>query len=568
MLLSSKSRRIRLLLGIAFLLVLLAACSDSIPPAATPPPASTATPRASATQSPLPTGAPAIATPISEKGGEFRQVLAQDAVSFHPFQTTDPASALYQANVYASGLWVRDPQTLQPIPNMAESWTISPDGKTYTFKLRPDLKWSDGKSLTALDFQWTFEQASKPANKYPYLENLKDIVSYTAKDSATLEIVLKDAVCVGLTTVDAITPLPKHIWEKLDWHDPAKNPEIQNPSVVSGPFKLKEWQKDDHATFVRNDLFFRGAPNFDALTVRIVRDPSRQLQMLQSGEVDMAPVGVDDYAPVGKWETIKAYNWEPAAATFDYLAFNFRRPLLQDVQVRRALAAALPRQTIANGIFRGLAKPIYSMFPPANPMNNSEISRYDYNIDAAKATLQKAGYKWDASGNLLDKSGKRVRLRILFNTGNLQHFQIASLARTELQKLGIDSEAAGLEFPAFLAFLRTEPFDYDLYVLGWRTPLDPYFTYQIWSEKTIPDLNSGAYVNKEIDKLFDQANRPPCDAESRKKVFAQIQKTIADDVPYIFLTHRAGYALINTRVVPNAPTALGINYYPEQWYIR
>ena len=451
---------------------------------------------------------------------------------------------------------------------MAQSWTISADGKTYTFKLRQDMKWSDGKPLTALDFQWPFEQASKPANKYPYAENLKDIASYTALDFYTLEIVLKDATCVALTTVDTITPLPKYIWEKLDWNDPAKNPEIQNPSVVSGPFKLKEWKKGDHATFVRNDLFFRGAPNLDAYTIRVVSDSSKQLQMLQSGEVDMSPIGVDDYAEVKKWETVKEYNWDPAAATFDYMAFNLRRPLLQDVQLRRALAYAMPRQTIADQVFHGLAKPIYSTFAPTNWVYNSDISRYDYNMETANATLQKAGYKWDAGGNLLDKSGKRVKLRILFNTGNLQQYQIASLARTEFQKLGIDSEAAGLEFPNLIEFIRKEPFDYDLYVLGWRAPLDPYFTYQIWSEKTIPDLNSGAYVNKQVDKLYDQANHSPCDTESRKKVFGQIQKIIADDVPYIFLTYRAGYAFLNKRVTPNNPTALGIHYYPEQWYVR
>lgn len=563
--------------GLAF--VLLVACAEPATPTPEPtvilakvptraPATATAT-LARATATP-PTATSALPTATSvPRGGDFKEVVATDAKSFHVYQTTDTTSHLYQDKVYASGLWLRDPKTMQPIPGMAESWTISSDGRTYTFKLRKDLKWSDGVPLTANDFEWTFIQANTPGNRYPYLETFSNIASFKATDDYVLEVVLKEPLCTGLMVADAITPLPQHVWSNYSWSDPAKNPEITNPTVVSGPYKLKEWKRDDHATFIRNDLYYRGAPNFDSDTVRIVPAAAQQLQLLKSGDVDSAPVGIPDYPDAKKLDNLKSYEWEPEVPEWDFIGFNLRRPLLKDVQVRNALSYAIPRQTIADTVYRGLAKPMFSAYAPTSWVFNPDVVRYDYDIETAKATLQKAGYKLNAQGKLLDKDGKAIpRLKILYNTTNDRRKQVATSAQTEFKKLGIDADVVGMEFDAYLDYIKKDPFDYDLYILGWRTSFDPYFSYQVWSQTNIPLLNTGAYVNPDVDKLFDQSNHPPCDTDSRKKVFQQIQKTISADSPYVFLVYQTGFALLNKRIVPNEPTRLGISYFPEQWYIN
>jgi peptide/nickel transport system substrate-binding protein len=542
-------------------LAMLAACAPA-PAAPTVGATQPAAPQApAATQA-----APTTASPV--KGGDFKEADTSDAKSFQPYLTTDGTSASYQGNIYASGLVAYDPKTLQPIPNMAESWDVSPDGKTYTFHLRKDLKWSDGTPLTAQDFEWTYQQASNPANKFPYLDNFKDIVSFKALDDNTLQTTLDAATCTGLFVADPVTPLPKHIWEKLDWTDPTKNPEIQNPTVISGPFSLKEWKRDDHATFASNNSFFRGAPYMATDTVRIVPSTSVQFQMLKSGEIDSAPVSAADYAEAKKVNILKEYDWDPASSPYTFMGFNLRRPFLQDVEVRHALSYAIPRQAIADKVFNGLAKPTYADIAPSSWAYNPDVPKYDYNMDTAKATLAKAGYKLDANGKLLDKSGKPATLKIYYNQGNQQREQIATIAQQQFKELGIDATVTGLEFQAYLDFLSKPPFDYDMWVGGWDTTLDPYFDYQIWAESSIPDLNMGSYVNKQVETLFNQSNTPPCDTASRKKVFQQIQQTIASDSPYIFLVYNLGYAFLNQRVVPNDPSPLGINYYIEKWYLK
>ncbi len=418
-------------------LVLLAACAPApaapTQPAATQAPAVTQAP--SSTQAAQATSQPAPTTGSPVKGGDFKEAAPADAKSFHPFLSADEQSFSYQGSVYASGLIAYDPKTLDPIPNMAQSWDVSLDGKTYTFHLRKDLKWSDGTPLNAQDFVWTYQQASNPANKYPYIDNMKDIVSFKALDDYTLETTLDSATCTGLFVADPVTPLPKHIWEKLDWSDPTKNPQIQNPTVFSGLFGLKEWKRDDHATFARNDSFFRGAPNLATDTVRIVPNPSVAFQMLKSGEIDYAKVAPADYSDAKKVNILQEYNWEPAASSYSYIGFNLRRPFLQDVEVRHALSYAIPRQAIADKVYNGLWKPTYSAYTPSSWVYNPDVPKYDYAMDTAKATLTKAGYKLDANGKLLDKTGKPATLKIYYRQGSTTSEQIATIAQQQFMIL-------------------------------------------------------------------------------------------------------------------------------------
>ena len=209
------------------------------------------------------TDEPEVSTPRTEQGGQYRSTATSDAVSFHPYLTSDSASGGYQGQVWSGSLLRLDENTLDYEPNMAESYTISEDGLTFTFKLRQDLKWSDGQPMTAQDWQWAYDQATKPENEYPYLSQLEFIKSYKALDDHTLEIKIGEVYAPALGQMSGlITPLPKHVWEKLDWSDPEKNPEINNPTVVSGPYKLKEWKRDQYALFEANENYwYHGAPN-------------------------------------------------------------------------------------------------------------------------------------------------------------------------------------------------------------------------------------------------------------------------------------------------------------------
>lgn len=498
------------------------------------------------------------------KGGTLTTaIVGTDAKSFHPYLTTDAQSGSYQGYIYGVALSQYDPKSLQQIP-FGATWTVSDDQKTYTFTLK-DMQWSDGQPITTDDFVWTFEQAKKPENKYPYAENLDLIDSYVAKDPKTLVVTLKDALIVGLETADAITVLPRHVWEKYPWSDPSKNPEILTPSVFSGMWKLKEWKSEDHATFVANDLYFDGRPNIDTLTVRVFGSPEVAFQALRSNQVDWYAFQQADYQTAKKLSNITVYDWYPAAGEWAYIGFNLRHAALQDANVRHAIAYATDRKGIIASALYGLGKPNYAGFVQESPVYNGDVEHYDFDVNKAKDLLKQAGYSLDSSKHLV-KDGKQLSFKLLYPTSSKPREAIATILKQQLGDLGVNVDVQGLEFQSYISAIQSEPFDWDLQLGAWATTIDPYWTYQLWSQKSIPDLNAGAYVNKQMEGLFTQGSKE-FDLVKRRQIYGQIQKMLADDEPYVFLYEAQSYAGVSKKVAGITPTPLGIEYNLNKWFV-
>jgi peptide/nickel transport system substrate-binding protein len=520
-------------------------------------------PIAAGSPSPSPSPSPAAA----RRGGSFTEADTTDAVSFHPYLTTDVPSSSYQGFVYGGEFWSYNPDSLQPEPEAAESWTISPDKLVYTFKLRSDLKWSDGTPMTSADYKFAFDQAVVPEHRYPYISNLELIESYETTDPRTVVITMKEPITIGLEATNAVTPLPKHIWEKLDWSDPSKNPEIMAPSVSSGPFKLKEWQRDNFASFEANDLYYKGRPLLDSYTIRIVPSQEIAYQMLKKGEVDFAPLTPDNYDEAKALPSLTMYEWWPAAAQWNYLGFNLRRPHFQDVEARRAISYAIDRKAIAERIQNNLAQPNHSPFPPTSWVHNPNVPKYEFDPEQARQMLETAGWKAGPDG-MRQVDGKRIKLRILFGPVTSKTAErVATVTQQWLREVGVDSEIQGLEWGAYLSTLKQEPFDWDLNVGAWRSTIEPHWMNQIWLEESIPELNHVGYVNKKVEELFDQGSKE-FDVDKRKVVYQDIQQLITTDAPYVFLTYGMSYQAINNRIGGIRPTRLGIGYNLEQWHVK
>ena len=584
------SRVIVVLLLTCLLLPTVAACTPAPPsipsggqagasPASTPdssakPAAQPPTRDPLPTQGPLPTAqvttvaaAKPAGTPAGKQGGSMVMATTADAVTFHPYLRSDTASGTYQGLVWGGSLVQYDPKTLESIPEAAKSWTVSEDKLTYTFTLRDDLFWSDGTPMTSTDYKWTFDQAIKPENKYPYISNLQEIAAYEAPGPKTIVVKLKEPIVVGIETADAVVPLPKHVWEALDWSDPQKNPQILAPTVGSGPYLLKEWQKDTRAVFVANDRYYDGRPLIDTVTYRIVPSSEIAYQMLKTGEVDYATFTPDNYADAKKLPNVTVYEWWPAAATWIYLGFNMRRDVLQDVQVRRALAYAIDRDAIAEHVLNGLARPTYSAFTPSSWVYNPDVPHYDFDPEKAKSMLDQAGWK-PGPGGVRQKDGRPLKLRLVYGpNSNKTYERVATVAQQAWTDVGVDVEVVGMEWGTYLAQLRSEPFDWDVNMGGWSSTIEPHWMNQIWREDSIPSLNAGAYVSKRVEELFNLGVRE-FDREKRKKIYQEIQSILSTDSPYVFLTFNMSYVGVNNRVGGIEPTSLGIAYNRERWFIK
>lgn len=511
-----------------------------------------------------------VSTPRDQQGGQYRSTSTSDAVSFHPYVTSDSASSGYQATVWASGLLRLDENTLDYIPNMAESYSISEDGLTFTFKLRPDLKWSDGEPLTAHDFQYAYDNATKPENEYPYLSQLEFIKSYKALDDQTLEVKIGEVYAPALGQMAGlITPLPKHIWEKLDWSDPEKNPEILNPTVVSGPYKLKEWKRDQYALFEANESYwYHGAPNITESSVEIVPDSDISYEKMKSGEADTGTILPEQLEEARKLPNVNLYEWWSVSASTTFVGFNLREGFpTHDIHIRYGLNYAVDKETLTDEVMLGQGKRVCSIYPETNWAYTPDVECYDYNLDEAKKEFAQAGYTF-TDGKLLDKDGQQLKLKLLYgpNTNKVREL-IAVTLQDYLREVGIEVEVQGLEWASFLEAFRSEKPDWDMVILSVNSTPEPHTSFPWWTKDNIPQLNFGAYLNPEVEKLFQEA-AATYELKVRKEKYGEIQKIIAQDAPRIFLYYSKSWSGQNKRIQGIIPTRLGIGWNSDDWYIE
>ena len=356
-----------------------------------------------------------VSTLRSNFGGNYRSVGTSDAVSFHPYQTTDTASSGYQGLVYTGGLLRLDENTLEYIPNMAESYTISEDGLTFTFKLRQDMKWSDGEPITANDFKWSYDQVIDPVNEFAYLSQLEFITGYEALDDYTLEIKIDEVYAPALGQMSGlITPLPKHVWENLDWSDPETNPEINSPTVVSGPYQLSEWQRDQFVIFTANENYwYKGAPNITERIIEIVPDQDIAYQKLKTGESDTGSITPENLDEARELENVTVYEWWPAASSWSYIGLNQREGFVtSDINVRRGLAYAIDKQLITDEVMLGQGKRLCSIYPETSWVYNPDVPCYDYAPDIALEEFAKSGYTQNDEGIMVDENGDPLHAEV------------------------------------------------------------------------------------------------------------------------------------------------------------
>jgi peptide/nickel transport system substrate-binding protein len=501
--------------------------------------------------------------------------LLYDALTLHPYKRNNESGSQLTSLLYAGTLTRRDPNSLRAIPGAAISWTVNVAALTVTFKLKDGLRWSDGLPITSSDYLWTYEQLRKPENGWPYTANAfynpsdprsGGIESMTAPDAKTLVVKLH-AVSYDLAArADVIEPLPRQTWENKDWNDPTKNPEINRPSVVSGPWKLQEWKPGEKITFVANEnssLYPR--PNLDSLNFQILPDSATALQRLKNGELDFFTPEASEQADFEKLPNVQSYRWTPARPTWQYLGFNFRKPYLQDRSLRQGLAYATDRQTIIDKLAFGLGRPLYSDVVPWHPFFVPNVPRYDFNLEVAQRLLKEAGYTIK-DNKLVSQSGTPVPiLKLIYNSPSPLREGIAKQLKQAYATLGVQLDILALDSGSYVKLITNPASDYDLFLGGWTTDLDPEQFGEVW--QSVPELNNGAYGNEKLTNLYDQTQKE-VDTVKRKDLMAQIQRLEAEEQPYIYLYAQLGWLNVSKKVAGFTTTLKGpsANLYTD-WFV-
>ncbi|MDA8100646.1 MAG: peptide-binding protein [Nitrospiraceae bacterium] len=483
-----------------------------------------------------------------------------DARRLNPILANDTASATINDQVF-NGL-VKYDKDIKLVGDLAERWDVSPDGKTITFHLRKGVLWHDGAPFTAEDCIFTYQMLMDPKVATPYSSSYMDVKKAAVVDRYTFRVTYAEPFSPALESW-SMGIIPKHLLEGKDLNT---DPFSRKP-VGTGPYRFKEWIAGQKIVLEANDKYFEGRPNIDQYIYRIIPDSSTMFQELLSGGVDM--MGLNPLQYLRKSETRRIRDnyrkFRYPANAFTYLGYNLRNPLFEDTRVRQALAYAIDRQSIIDGILLGLGKPCTGPFSYVSWAYNPKVKPYPYDPDKAGRMLAELGWKERNSQGVLTKDGKAFRFTVLTNQGNGERIHAAEIIQQNLKKIGVDIQIRVMEWQAMLEQIDNRSFD--SIILGWSMSRDPDL-YDIWhSSKTKKgEYNFIGYKNPEVDRLLIEGRRT-FDMKKRRQIYYRIHEILADEQPYAFLYVPDATPIVAKRFKGIEVAPLGIMYDFIHWYV-
>ena len=551
-------------------LLVVAACGGgdaddqgpTLQPTSTPVPTAvpTAIPQAStaATATPAPALSPDSGAAV--QGGEFTRLFS-DPPTLDPALTSDTSSAFVVVEVF-SGLVTIDPN-LDIVPDIATGWEVSNEGRTFTFGLRDDVVFHDGKPVTAHDFKYSMERALDPATESTVADlYLNDIVGASAKlrgtansvsgirvlDDYTLEITIdapKPYFLAKLTYPTAFVVDQENVESGSDW--------TSRPNGT-GAFKLAEWVIGERIRLERNDLYYGQNAHLDA--VNLMLSGGVGMTMYENNEIDYTGVGLADIDRVlDPTEDInRDLNVAPPDYSVSYFGLNTSMAPFDDLNVRRALALAINKELIAEAVLSNLVVPAYGILPPGFPGHNQNLQGLRYDIEAAMRAMATSSYGLGdpAITELLMQADTapddETRLTALAQASAIAGAKLPTIVLsvpggggavgldTEVilqiwsELLGVQVEVQQSEFATFL--IDVDRRRYQMFTLGWVADYpDPQNFLDILFHSESAN-NHTAYSNTEVDRLLEQA-RTEVDIETRISLYQQAEQLIVNDVAWI-----------------------------------
>jgi ABC-type transport system substrate-binding protein len=461
-------------------------------------------------------------------------LLFRDPPTFDPHLAEDNISGLF-VNELFGGLVTIEPFNFSVAPDLAESWEVSEDGTVYTFHLRPEAKFHDGKPVTAMDVKWSLERVSDPETVSPVVDQyLNDIVGVKAKlngaasevegvkviDDHTIQITIdapKAYFLAKLTYPTGFVLDQANVEGSEDW--------IRNPNGT-GPFRLAEYEIGEVLRLARNEYYHLGPPHLDE--VEMILSGGSAMILYENDEVHVTGVGLADLERILDPSSSLNSQVHPYPARFStsYIGLNATEPPLDDPKFREALNLAVDRDNIAAVVYEGAVRPAKTIIPPRFPGFNPDSNPYPYDPERARQLLAESKY-----GDSLDDL-PRMTLSISGSLGAAVPLGLEVILQAWEQELGIQVDIQQTEWATFLEDVNDER--YQMFSLAWAADYpDPenFLDLLFHSES---EGNRTNYSNLQVDALLEEA-RVEQDRSLRLELYQRIEQMILDDAPWVLL---------------------------------
>jgi peptide/nickel transport system substrate-binding protein len=425
-------------------------------------------------------------------------------------------------------------------PWLAESWE-TPNPTTYIFHLRHGVRFCDGRPLTARDVKWTFDSIlshsllTTKTTVYQYIDHID------APDGATVVFHLKQPQATLLWNLSdgAIGIVPYGSGAELAQHP-----------IGSGPFEFVSAQQDKEVVIARNDHYWGAEPRIERVRFAVVPDATTRALELRKGSADVAINALTPDTVVALKKDAQLAVQTAPGTIYAYLAFNLRDPILHNMKVRQALAYAIDRRPMIQYLWRGMAQPAASILPVQSWAYNGEVPQYGYDPGRARRLLDAAGYP----------AVNGVRFHLTMKTSTEESTRLmAAVLQQQLEAVGVALDIRTFEFATFFSDVTKGAFQ--LYSLRWiGGNEDPDIFEHVFYSANIPPrgANRSYYSNPEVDRLIDRG-RQELDERKRRQDYAEIQRLVAADLPYINLWYFDN-VLVRSRRVRNLELNPSGNY--------
>ncbi|GEM_PF-145834 len=517
---------------------------------------------------PAPSAVSSPASPVpvnpNEPAAGITEVGTADARTLNPILIADPTS-LALSRLFFSSLVNLNPKDGAPTPDLAEAWTVSDDGLTYTFTLRPKVQWSDNQDLTADDVTYSYNlYLNRDANSPRYNTVYAVVESVTTINDRTVRFKLRLPTASFLTDIATFGIVPQHSLVNTQPADLAASDFGTTTNIVgTGPFRMVRWLRSERIKADANPRYHLGPVASPHYTYIVLPTDDAVRDALATGKADFGIVSPAVQKGLANTPGVKLTTYDTYDMTYVGLQLDAAKPASKffgDVNVRKALMLALDRgallQSARNGVgivADGVQPPLSWAYAPVDPT-------YRQNLDEAKRLLDAAGWKAGADG-IRVKDRQTFSFTLATNSSDPIRETYAGLLRDAWANVGINVTVASEKWSTFVDRV-TRTHDFDAFVASFASAVDPDLSplFSIDAAKT--GLNAGRYLNTDVDRMLSKARgiyKPEQQAE-RKDLYTKIQQQIMTDLPILPLDFSKNTVAVRDRVKGFDPSANDLGF--------
>lgn len=497
-----------------------------------------------------------------------------------PLLGADQYQTIVESRVIEGLLYI-NPDTLEFIPLLAESYDVSKDGLTITFKLRQGVTFSDGHPMTADDVVFTFDWIMNPKVAAPRLRSyLENVGRCEKRGDHEVAFHFKKPYFNSVELAGTMGVMPRHFYGK---YPPEKFNEQLGMLMGTGPYMLRDpesWRPGTRIELIRNERYWGEPGPFSRIIYNEVTEEVAALTMFRNGELDRFSAQPDEYVAMLKDQELLArtnhFEVESPLAGYMYIAWNQKRngkpTVFADKRVRQAMTMLTDRERICKEVFLGYATVATGPFEPASPQADPNVKAWPYDPAAAKKLLADAGVSDRNGDGVIDApDGSALRFRLTYPSSSKAYDRAVFLMKDMYAQAGIVMEPDPIDFAILQT--RLENKDFDAISLRWGGGSVEGDITQMFHSAQIEDKgdNFPSYSNPELDKLIDQA-KSTVDKDARLPLWRQCHRILHEDQPYTFLTNQKALSFYDKRIQNIKPSKLGLNYVqiyvmPIPWYV-